>query len=246
MGGYIRGRRLTRAAQLLLNTDRSIIEVAFRVGFASHEAFTRSFKTYFSQSPKNFRKDRPNIYLKEKPRLSPELFEHLAEGMDQSPIIAELPPRYLLGFKADIPSPFVSNEDYCDILYEPWTTLLRRQNELQHRIEGEYYGLMDSPSGNFTEETVNYIAAAAIHSPEPVPQGMVLYSFPKQTVAMFDVFAGTENNLSKTIDFIYGYWLPNSAYTRDQGNDYEWFQQVKNFEDPNLQSKYVLPILNSK
>lgn len=243
LGGYIRGRRLTRAAELLLNSDQSIIDIALNVGFNSHEAFTRSFKSYFHHSPKEYRKNRPAVYLEEKPLLTTELYEHLAKGMEQKPVIEELPQRYLVGFGAGIPSPFVSNEDYCDILYEPWITLLERESKLPYRISGQYYGLMVSPSGNFTEGTLTYIAAAAVTTPTDVSDDMVLFAFPQQKVAMFEVFAGTENTLARTIDYIYGYWLPNSGFTRGYGNDYELFENVSDFTDPNLRSKYALPIV---
>jgi len=48
--------------------------------------------------------------------------------------------------------------------------------------------------------------------------------------------------LAKTIDYIYGYWLPNSTYTRGPGDDGEWFEDVVSFEDPALRSQYVLSI----
>ena len=242
LGGYIRGRRMTRAASLLLESEQSIIDIALNVGFGSHEAFTRSFKSYFQQSPKAFRKHRPPIVLEEKPLLTTELYQHLASGMEQEPVITQLPPRYLAGFSADIPSPFVSQQDYCEILYTPWTTLLERESELDARIAGAYCGLMASPSGDFTEDTLSYIAGAVVTSLDAVPQDMVTFSFPAQQVAMFEIFHGTENNLAKTIDYIYGYWLPNSEYTRGPGHDYEWFEDVVSFEDPALRSRYVLPV----
>jgi AraC family transcriptional regulator len=242
LGGYIRGRRMTRAASLLLESEQSIIDIALSVGFGSHEAFTRSFKSYFQQSPKAFRKNRPAIMLEEKPLLTSELYEHLAKGMQQDPVIAQLPPRYIAGFAANIPSPFVSKQDYCDILYTPWTTLLKRENELEARATGSYCGLMVSPSENFTEDMLSYIAGAVVESLDAVPQDMMTFSFPAQQVAMFEVFAGTENNLAKTIDYIYGYWLPNSQYTRGPGHDYEWFEDVVSFEDPALRSQYILPV----
>ena len=62
LGGYVRGRRLTKAAQLLLNSEKNIIDIAFTVGFNSHEAFTRSFRSYFNISPKNYRKNKPSIF----------------------------------------------------------------------------------------------------------------------------------------------------------------------------------------
>ncbi len=246
LGGYIRGRRLTKAAQLLLNTDMGIIDVAFSVGFNSHEAFTRSFKSYFQCSPKVFRKNKPSVLLGEKPLLTTELYEHLAKGMQQEPFIVQKTEQYLVGFIADIPSPFVSNENYCDLLYLPWTTLLERQKNIGNRISGTYCGLMVSPTGNFVEDSLIYIAGVAVTSLDDVPLDMVSHYFPEQLVAMFDVFAGTEDNIAKTVDYIYGYWLPNSPYTRGNGSDYELFENVTSFEDPNLKSKYVIPIVPKK
>ena len=50
LGGYVRDRRPTQAVRLLLGTDLGIIDMAFRVGFSSHEAFTRSFKLCHSDN----------------------------------------------------------------------------------------------------------------------------------------------------------------------------------------------------
>ena len=242
LGGYIRGRRLTKAAQSLLNSEQGIIDIAFSVGFNSHEAFTRSFKSYFGQSPKAFRKTRPAVLLSEKPQLTPELFTHLSQGIDREPVITHRAAQTIVGFSATIPSPFVSNENYCDLLYTPWTTLLERQTEIENRIPKTYYGLSVSRSGNFVEDTLDYIAGMPVTARGRVPAGMVSFEFPEQVVAMFEVFAGTEDNVAKTVDYIYGYWLPNSPYTRGRGNDYELFENVTSFEDPALKSKYVIPL----
>lgn len=51
LGGYLRGRGLAIAAEMLVSTSLTFIEVAFRVGFNSHEAFTRSFKSYYKMTP---------------------------------------------------------------------------------------------------------------------------------------------------------------------------------------------------
>lgn len=242
LGGYIRGRRLSKAAYLLLNTDKSIIDIAFSVGFNSHEAFTRSFKSVFQLSPKSFRKNRPSVLLKEKPLLTEALYEHLAKGMVQTPVITHLPQRNLVGIQTSVPSPFISSENYCELLHPAWTTLLKRQKEISHCIEGQYYGLLVSPSGQFLEDALIYIAGAGTQEAIEPATGMVSFSFPEQLVAMFEIFAGTEDSFEKTVDYIYGYWFPNSKYTRGCGNDYELFENVVTFEDPGLRSKYVVPL----
>ncbi len=47
--------RLDRAAVLLASTDEPITDIAFAVGFGSHEAFTRSFRRRFGTSPRHYR-----------------------------------------------------------------------------------------------------------------------------------------------------------------------------------------------
>ena len=52
---YQRRQRLERGASLLLSTEARIIDVAVAVGFESHEAFTRAFRSHFGVSPKTYR-----------------------------------------------------------------------------------------------------------------------------------------------------------------------------------------------
>jgi len=243
LGAYIRGRRLTQAAHLLLDSNLNLIDIAFDIGFSSHEAFTRSFKSHFKLSPKSFRKMRPSILLNKKPLLSEVLFHHLAKEITRDPIISIRQEQTIIGFDTTIPSPFYTNENYCDALYTPWMELLKRQSEISNRLPGSFMGLSISHSGNFTEDTIDYIAGSLITTDCPTPAGMVSYSLPEQSVAMFEIQTVDTDTVAKTIDYIYGYWLPNSSYLRGNGNDYELFEGITSFEIPDLTSKYVIPIV---
>src|ERR1700761_8433850 len=53
---YLRARRLTRAARALAAGASDILHLAFDSGYASHQAFTRAFKTRFGQTPDQVRK----------------------------------------------------------------------------------------------------------------------------------------------------------------------------------------------
>lgn len=55
MKQYILGRKLTRAMELLKETNRSVIEIAMDLGFEYPEVFSRAFKKRFSVSPQQFR-----------------------------------------------------------------------------------------------------------------------------------------------------------------------------------------------
>jgi len=56
-GEYVRRRRLSEAVTSLLDTDDSVLEIAIRAGYDSHEAFTRAFKRQFGVAPLRFRTD---------------------------------------------------------------------------------------------------------------------------------------------------------------------------------------------
>lgn len=53
---YIRNRRLFLASQEILNRKGSILSIALRYNFNSHEAFTRAFKKVIGTTPSSFRK----------------------------------------------------------------------------------------------------------------------------------------------------------------------------------------------
>ncbi|MBO1581733.1 helix-turn-helix transcriptional regulator [Bacillus sp. XF8] len=60
---YIRKRRLTHAAQVLVMTERSVLDIAVQYGFSSQEAFTRSFKRMFHLPPKRYRTYFQSFYI---------------------------------------------------------------------------------------------------------------------------------------------------------------------------------------
>lgn len=52
---YLRGRRLTAAAQQLANGAGDILQVALGAGYTTHAAFTRAFSEQFGQTPERVR-----------------------------------------------------------------------------------------------------------------------------------------------------------------------------------------------
>ncbi|MEL7123652.1 MAG: ATP-binding protein, partial [Bacteroidota bacterium] len=54
-GIFIRNIRLHEAKRLLLTTDRSVKEIAYDVGFSSHNYFTNSYTAAFNESPSDTR-----------------------------------------------------------------------------------------------------------------------------------------------------------------------------------------------
>lgn len=59
--GYVNRRRLSLAAQELAGTKDSILSIALRYGYDSHEGFTRSFKAQTGVTPTEYRKYHSSI-----------------------------------------------------------------------------------------------------------------------------------------------------------------------------------------
>lgn len=55
IGGYIRKRRLAKAAEDLLQTNRPIVEIALNYDFSSQQTFTRAFTEQYGISPLRYR-----------------------------------------------------------------------------------------------------------------------------------------------------------------------------------------------
>ncbi|CAE1149961.1 helix-turn-helix domain-containing protein [Serratia sp. Tan611] len=55
VGSYIRYRRLSKAAIMLKQNKCTVSELAEKVGFSSHQSFTRSFQQFLGENPHKFR-----------------------------------------------------------------------------------------------------------------------------------------------------------------------------------------------
>ena len=59
---YIRNRRITLASYEVSNTNRRILDIAFKYGYNSNEAFSRAFKRIHGINPSEARKDNVSTY----------------------------------------------------------------------------------------------------------------------------------------------------------------------------------------
>jgi AraC-like DNA-binding protein len=59
---YLQRRRVERAMALLRNTDRTVTDICFAVGFSSLGTFSRTFRDIVGRSPSAFRRQAPEPY----------------------------------------------------------------------------------------------------------------------------------------------------------------------------------------
>ena len=61
---YLRGRRLAFALRDVRDTEDSLLTIALRYGFSSHEAFTRAFKDAYGVTPSRYRQHPVPVVLR--------------------------------------------------------------------------------------------------------------------------------------------------------------------------------------
>lgn len=59
LSSYIKERRIACAAQELLLTDKTVLEIALEFGFTGRDVFSRAFRRYTGYTPAEFREKRP-------------------------------------------------------------------------------------------------------------------------------------------------------------------------------------------
>lgn len=69
LGGYIRERRLTLAAEALRQTQRPVFDIAMQYGYDSQQTFSRVFRRQFSQTPTAYRHTMRRQAMSQRPRL---------------------------------------------------------------------------------------------------------------------------------------------------------------------------------
>lgn len=65
---YIQGRRLTLAAQKLVETEQPIVEIAYEAHYDSQQAFTLAFKQIYGCTPGIYRKN--SVFYPKQPKIS--------------------------------------------------------------------------------------------------------------------------------------------------------------------------------
>ena len=115
------------------------------------------------------------------------------------------------------------------------------RKEIADRITGVGYGLVLSSSGTMTDDVFDYVAAVEVRTFAGQPDGLLQITTPEQLYAVFEK-RGLADKSKMSLDYIYGYWLPYSGYTRARGYDFEIFDHRTRLDNPDSISFHCIPI----
>lgn len=217
---YARRRRLTLAAVRLVEEDVRLIELALETGFESQEAFSRAFKRQFHKTPGAWRKS--GARLMANTRHAPDLSQlvHTKEKITMEPRFVETEKIMVIGLMANF------NDESKKGIPDLWAAFAPRMGEINARIEGTTYGVCFPAALN--EENFDYMAAVPVSNFDAVPEGMVARTVPAHKFAVFTHKTGDDslhNDLQKSVQYIWGTWLPNSGYEHARVPDFELYDE---------------------
>jgi AraC family transcriptional regulator len=198
---YVRGRRLTLAAQALAAGAPGILNLALESGYGSHEAFSRAFRTQFGASPEMIRRkaSKEDLAMVKAKRIA---------GSDE---LALTPPRFvkseaLLVVGLAEPHALASAQD----IPAQWRRFMADYYEkIPHKLPAVPLGIatnMDD-EGNF-----EYICGAEVTKLLAAPRGLISMTVAPQAYAVFE-HRQHVSAISTTYSAILNNWLPGHNWT---------------------------------
>jgi len=230
MNRYLRDRRLSQAARALASGKSDILDLALSLGYNSHEAFTRAFKSKFGQTPESVRAQghTENLNLTE---AIPMLTKHsinLAEPqiVKSKPILlAGLSRKYLDGNNAEIPN--------------QWQEFGPMIGSIPGQIGNIAFGVVYNMDNDDNHE---YLCAVEVKSFEGLLDNLTHLRLAEQTYAVFQHHQHV-SEIKSTCSAIWNEWLPGSGRKPADSPFFERYTESFNQETGNGGLEIWLPII---
>lgn len=233
---YVRKRKLTEAANLLISTKIKIIDIAIKYGFNSQQAFSLAFKKFYGKTPGEYRKEKHNLVLLGQKRLTFDNIAHLQEGITKEPKITTLDRFTVIGLLY-----YGSNRQ--GEIPQLWGNFLERKSEIRYPIAPKVnLGICDFVS-NYDPaiSEFHYLACTMVkESSTNPPKGMIKRTYPKNQYAVF-THKGSSENLEDTYRYIYGTYFPKSNLELAEEADFELYDERFN-DDKDSEMEIYIPI----
>jgi AraC family transcriptional regulator len=192
---YVRARRMSEAAKSLQRGTPSILDVALSVGYGSHEAFSRAFRSHFGCTPAEVRGG-GRLPLTEiidmskddsQPKLAPRFTDHKAFQ------VAGLRRRFSMQDTAGIPG--------------LWQSFVPHIGSIPGEVPGAAYGVCTNVDGN----SFDYLCGVEVVSASDLPEAFTALDVPANRYAIFH-HGGHITDIHAIMRAIFSDWLPASGH----------------------------------
>ena len=227
IGEYLRCRRLYQAALDLKQTESKVIDIALRYGYETPESFAKAFSRFHGATPSQVRNGADVcVFLPLKINIS------IQGGKQMDYSIAPMFPFKVIGFQK-----IFDNETAYSEIPKFWDEICERyacnvyagnlpanpyEQALVDNCIGEYGVCIDDIGGG----AFRYLIAGK-YTGGAVPEGMVVYEFPRGDWAIFDCIGPIPEALQRVNTRIFREWLPGHPEYELSGNaNVEWYDCV--------------------
>ena len=244
IGEYIRNRRLYQAAVDLKETEWKVIDIALRYCYETPESFTKAFSRFHGVTPSQVRDGAAiKVFLPLTIKLS------VQGGSQMDYKIAPMFPFKVIGFQkvfdnetayAEIPKFWDEIcEKYANSVYAGNAPANPYEQALVDNCIGEYGVCIDDIGGG----RFRYLIAGK-YTGGAVPEGMVVYEFPRNEWAVFDCIGPNPPTLQSVNTRIFSEWLPGNPDYELSGNaTVEWYDCINGeMTDPDYHSAIWVPV----
>ena len=244
IGEYIRNRRLYQAAVDLKQTEWKVIDIALKYCYETPESFTKAFSRFHGVTPSQVRDGAAiKVFLPLTIKLS------VQGGSQMDYKIAPMFPFKVIGFQkvldnetayAEIPKFWNETcEKYANRVYAGNAPSNPYEQALVDNCIGEYGVCIDDIGGG----KFRYLIAGK-YTGGAVPEGMVVYEFPRNEWAVFDCIGPNPQTLQSVNTRIFSEWLPGNPDYELSGNaTVEWYDCVNGeMTDPDYHSAIWVPV----
>ena len=248
IGEYIRNRRLYQAARDLKETEDKVIDIALRYCYETPESFTKAFSRFHGATPSQVRGGAAiSTFL-------PLMIKLSIQGGNQMDYkITPMFPFKVIGFQKEFDNETAYTEipKFWDEICEKYAYNVYAGNAPANPYEqalvdnciGEYGVCIDDIGGG----KFRYLIAGK-YTGGAVPDGMVVYEFPRNEWAVFDCIGPNPQTLQSVNTRIFSEWLPGNPDYELSGNaTVEWYDCVNGeMTDPDYHSAIWVPVKRKK
>lgn len=222
LGEYIRHRRLTEAAQDLLQGAK-VIDTAMKYGYDSPDSFSRAFRRFHGLLPSQAGK--PGVTLR---TLAPMSISLIQEETSMREVHIERKETFtVFGYKRQ----FSSETSYQEIP-KWWTEQMAKDSKVMGM-----FGVCADCDG----QLFDYMIADLYQPWQDVPEGCETYTVPGGLWAVFPCTLGT---LQDTNTYMWKDWLPNNREYRLGGScDLEFYYEMNQQDPPASRVELWLPVV---
>ncbi|MEW8955152.1 effector binding domain-containing protein [Clostridium sp.] len=217
LGQYIRGRRLTLAAKEVMSTNMKIIDISYKYGYETPEAFTKAFKALHDVSPTEARKKGEILKA-----ITPISFQITVKGekrMDYK--IVSKDSFKVVGLSRKFSTRYGENlreiPKFWDEVNSSEIDNILMNNQGDLGILGICTGVCEN------KDEMKYMIAVQGDEVEALKsyKDYEVFEMPKSTFAVFEVIGPMPHAIQKAWHQIFAEWFPATQYEHANAPEFE-------------------------